>query len=180
MDTYARPQQPNIGANDWQQLAGALAQISPSVQNFLQVQQAQSQKDAEDRAMRRIGGMSFEEARAAVDGGQMTEMDNPWFKAAFMKQYGERLAYQRVNELTTQYETSFDKNSGSFEDFVRQQAQADLEQYGNDPHFTTAYNNIIDQYGQRASATQVQSRRSRSSSTPSAGSMTPSWVRPAR
>ena len=70
--------------------------------------------------MRRIGGMSFDEARSAVDSGKMTELQNPWFKAAFMRQYGERLAYERVNELTKEYETNFDKNSGDLDSFIRE------------------------------------------------------------
>lgn len=156
VDTFARAQQPNSGPNDFMQLAGALAQISPSVQNFLQVTEEKSRKDAEDRAMRRIGGMSFQEAQTAVSSGQMSEMDNPWYKAAFMKQYGERLAYQRINELTTEYETNFDKSQGSFDDFVRQRTAADLEQYGNDPHFSGAYNQIMNNYGAKANQAQAQ------------------------
>jgi hypothetical protein len=106
--------------------------------------------------MQRIGGMSFGEAQKAVNGGQMTEMENPWYKAAFMKQYGERLAYERMNGLTKEWETNFDKDKGSFDDFVRQRMAADLEQYGNDPHFAAAYNQIMNQYGQKANQVQAQ------------------------
>lgn len=158
MDTFSRAQQPNAGPNDFMQLAGALASISPSVQNFLQVRQETAKKEAEDRANRRIGGMSFEEARAAVSNGQMSELEDPWFKAAFMKQYGERLAYQRINELTQEYETNFDKNSGSMEDFIRQRMAGDLEQYGDDPHFMGAYNQLMNQYGAKANQAQAQYR----------------------
>lgn len=156
VDTYSRPQALPSGASGMEQLAGALAQVSPALTNFLDVTAAKSQKDAEDRAMRRIGGMSFQEARSAVDSGKMSEMDNPWFKAAFMKQYGERMAYERVNELSQAYETDFDKNGGDFDAFVRERTAADLEQYGQDPHFTGAYGKVIDNFGARANAAQAQ------------------------
>lgn len=156
VDTYSRPQAPASGPNGLQQLAGALATISPALSNFMDVTAAKAQKDAEDRAMRRIGGMSFQEARDAVNSGKMTEMDNPWFKAAFMKQYGERLAYERVNELSTEYETNFDKNSGDLDGFIRERTAADLEQYGNDPHFTGAYSKVMDGFNARANTAQAQ------------------------
>lgn len=156
VDTYSRPMAPPQGPNGLQQLAGALAQISPALTNYIETTGAKAQKDAEDRAMRRIGGMSFQEARAAVDGGKMAEMDNPWFKAAFMKQYGERLAYERVNELTREYETNFDKTQGSFDEFVRQRMAEDLEAHGGDPHFSNAYNQIMNNYGAKANQVQAQ------------------------
>lgn len=156
VDTYSRPQAAPSGPNGLQQLAGALAQISPALTNFLDNSAAKAQKDAEDRAMRRIGGMSFQEARDAVNSGKMTEMDNPWFKAAFMKQYGERLAYERVNELSTEYETNFDKNSGDVDGLIRGRTSDDLDQYGNDPHFTGAYTKVMDGFGARAKTAQAQ------------------------
>lgn len=156
VDTYSRPQAAPSGPNGLQQLAGALAQISPALTNFLDNSAAKAQKDAEDRAMRRIGGMSFQEARDAVNSGKMTEMDNPWFKAAFMKQYGERLAYERVNELSTEYETNFDKNSGDVDGLIRGRTSDDLDQYGNDPHFTGAYTKVMDSFGARAKTAQAQ------------------------
>lgn len=156
VDTYSRPQAAPSGPNGLQQLAGALAQISPALTNYLDNTAAKAQKDAEDRAMRRIGGMSFQEARDAVNSGKMTEMDNPWFKAAFMKQYGERLAYERVNELSTEYETNFDKNSGDVDGLIRGRTSDDLDQYGNDPHFTGAYTKVMDSFGARAKTAQAQ------------------------
>ncbi|MCZ7854735.1 hypothetical protein [Agrobacterium salinitolerans] len=156
VDTYSRPQAAPSGPNGLQQLAGALAQISPALTNYLDNTSAKAQKDAEDRAMRRIGGMSFQEAREAVNSGKMSEMDNPWFKAAFMKQYGERLAYERVNELSTEYETNFDKNSGDVDGLIRGRTSDDLDQYGNDPHFTGAYTKVMDGFGARAKTAQAQ------------------------
>ncbi len=156
VDTYSRPQAPNSGPSELAQLAGALAQVSPALHNYMETSAATYRKEAEDRAMRRIGGMSFEEARAAVEGGKIPEMQNPWYKAAFMKQYGERMAYERVNELSQRYETDFDKNSGSVDAMVREQASKDLEQFGSDPHFSDGYGKVINQFGQQANTAQAK------------------------
>lgn len=156
VDTYSRPQAAPSGPNGLQQLAGALAQISPALTNYLDNTAAKAQKDAEDRAMRRIGGMSFQEARDAVNSGKMTEMDNPWFKASFMRQLGERMAYERVNELSTEYETNFDKNGGDLDGLIRGRTSDDLDQYGDDPHFTGAYTKVMDGFGARAKTAQAQ------------------------
>lgn len=156
VDTYSRPQAPNSGPSGLEQLAGALAQVSPSLQNFLENNAAKAQKNAEDRAMRRIGGMSFQEARDAVNSGKMREMDDPWFKAAFMTQYGERLAYERANELSNEYETRFDKNGGDLDGLIRSRTSDDLDQYGGDPHFTRSYTKVMDGFSARAKTTQAQ------------------------
>lgn len=156
VDTYSRPQAAPSGPNGLQQLAGALAQISPALTNYLDNTAAKAQKDAEDRAMRRIGGMSFQEARDAVNSGKMTEMDNPWFKASFMRLLGERMGYERVNELSTEYETNFDKNGGDLDGLIRGRTSEDLDQYGNDPHFTGAYTKVMDGFSARAKTAQAQ------------------------
>src|SRR5215217_8462693 len=154
VDQYVRPQQPNAGPSGLAQLAGALAQISPGIQGFIEEDAARHKQEAEDRANKRIGGMSFAEAQAAVDGGEMTELQNPWFKAAFMKQYGERLAYQRMNELGRAYELSPDKGSMNMDQFVAQQMQQDIEQYGSSPHFMNTYGQLMQNFNHKAGAAQ--------------------------
>lgn len=156
VDTYSRPQAPTSGGSGLTQLSEALAQISPNLQSFLTDRADKAKKDAEDRANRRLGGMSFDEARAAIDGGKMSEMENPWFKAAAMNQIGERLAYTRVNELTKEYETNFDKDKGDLESFIRERMAGDLEKYGDSPHFVRAYNTIMNNFSVKANTIQSQ------------------------
>lgn len=156
VDTYSRPQAPATGGNGLMQLSEALAQVSPNLQSFLKDRADKAQQEAEDKANRRIGGMSFDEARKAVNDGSISEMDNPWFKAAFMKQYGERLAYDRVNELTKEYETNFDKDKGDLESFIRERMAGDLEKYGDSPHFVRSYNTIMNNFGSKANTIQSQ------------------------
>jgi len=156
VDQYVRPQQPNQGPSGLAQLAGALAQISPGIQGFIDQEATQQKTAAEDLANRRIGGMSFADAKAAVDSGSMSEMQNPWFKAAFMKQYGERLAYQRMNELGQAYATSPDKGSMNMDQFVAQQMAQDIDQYGADKHFVSTYGQLMSGFNQRAGAAQTE------------------------
>ncbi|KAB0573123.1 hypothetical protein [Brucella pituitosa] len=156
VDTYSRPQAPETGGSGLMQLSEALAQISPNLQSFLADRTDKAKKDAEDKANRRLSGMSFEEARSAIDSGKMSEMDNPWFKAAAMNQIGERLAYTRVNELTKEYETNFDKDKGDLESFIRERMAGDLEKYGDSPHFVRAYNTIMNNFSVKANTIQAQ------------------------
>lgn len=141
VDTYSRPEAPEQG-NEWLSLANALGQINPTITNYLNEESARQQKDAEDRALRRIGGMSYEEARSAVDSGAISEMDNPWFKSAFMKVLGERTAYATMNTLSEQYATDPNRHEIDFSSYVRESASSDMEAY-DDPHFNAGYLPLI-------------------------------------
>src|SRR5690606_150289 len=139
----------------------ALGEINPTISGFLDQEAARQRKDAEDRAMRRIGGMSYEEARAAVDNG-MPEMANPWFKAAFMKVMGERTAYNRMNELSAQYATDPNRHEIDFSSYVRNAANEDLTAY-DDKHFAAGYLPLMGNYEATGAAkhTEVQSARTK-------------------
>jgi hypothetical protein len=158
VDVYSRPQAPTQG-NAFSQLAEALGAVNPAISNFFNEEAARQRKDAEDRAMKRIGGMSFAEARSAVDSG-MPEMDNPWFKAAFMKVMGERTAYNRMNELSAEYATDPNRHEIDFSEFVRSKSAEDLEAF-NDPHFDAGYLPLMGNYEATGAAkhTEVQSAR---------------------
>jgi len=155
VNTYARPPAPP-STNRWLQLADALSSISPSLNNLLQYQAEKSRQEAEDLANRRLGGMSFEEAQRAVKEGTIPEMANPWFKAAFMKQFGERLAHQRASEIATLYETEFDKDNGNFDEFVAQRMKADLDAFGDNKFFTSSYLNVMSRFNAQAQAKHQQ------------------------
>lgn len=155
VDTYARPQAPS-GDNNLLNFANALASISPSLNNYLQEESGRRQQEMEDLANRRFAGMSFEEAHSAVESGSIREMENPWFQAAFMKQYGERLAYHRMNELSRAYETDFDKVNGDLDAFIAEAMRADLEQYGDNRFFTASYNQLMQNFNVKAQASQAE------------------------
>lgn len=156
VDTYSRPQQPNSGPNGLQQLVGALATINPKLGQMAEEDEKRAQQDAQDRASKRIGGMTFEEAKAAVDRGDMTELQDPWFRATYMRQYGERLAYQRMNELSASYAQSPDRETMNMDQFVAKQMREDLDAYGSDKHFTKSYTQLMSNYSQKAGAAHAQ------------------------
>lgn len=145
VNTYARPQAPS-STNSWLQLAEALASISPGLNAMLQEQAAARKQEAEDLANRRLGGMSFEEAQRAVKDGTIPEMSNPWFKAAFMKQYGERLAHHRASEIASIYETEFDKENGNLDQFIAERMKEDLDAYGDNKFFASSYLGVMNRF----------------------------------
>lgn len=142
VDTFSRPQAAQTN-NSWLGLARALGDISPALNDMLNGEATRQKQAQEDLANKRINGMSFEEARAAVDGGQMSELQNPWYNAAFMKQYGERLAYDRINQLSVEYETSPDKAAMNFDQFVAGTMAKDLEQHGDNKFFMAGYTPLM-------------------------------------
>lgn len=158
VDTYIQPQAPSRG-NELLQLAEALGAVNPTIQNFLAEESARQRKDAEDRAMKRIGGMSYQEARAAVDAG-MPEMANPWFKAAFMKVMGERTAHNRMNELSAQYATDPNRHEIDFSSYVRNASAEDIAAY-DDPHFNSGYLPLIGNFEATGAAKHVEVQSAR-------------------
>lgn len=151
VNTYARPPAPPP-TNRWLQLAEALRSVSPELDNLLEREAETRRQQAEDLAHRRLGGMTFEEAQRAVKEGTIPEMSNPWFKAAFMKQYGERLAHQRAQEIATLYETEFDKENGNFDQFIAERMKEDLDAYGDNKFFVSSYLNVMNRFNVQAQA----------------------------
>lgn len=156
VDQYFQSEAPATGPNEAAQLAQALATISPDLNNFLNSQAVRQKQDAEDRANRRIGGMTVEEAQAGVRSGTIAELDNPWFKAAFMKQYGERLAYQRMNSLSAEYAQSPDKASINFDEFVANTMKGDLDEYGDNKFFVSSYGAAMQNFNAKGGAAHQQ------------------------
>lgn len=144
VDTYSRPQAPAQG-NEMLQLAQALGQISPSLNNLLQQEATHQRTMAENQAARKLGGMTYEQGKAFVDAGG-PEMQNPWFKAAAMRLFGERQALYRTNELTQQYYTSFDRQNGNLDEFISSAIAEDMEQYGSNEHFMGGYQPTMESY----------------------------------
>lgn len=145
VSTYARPPTPP-NTNRWLQLAESLSAISPGLNRMLEEQADARKEEAENLANRRLGGMSFEEAQKAVKEGTIPEMKNPWFEAAFMKQYGERLAHQRASEIASIYETEFDKENGNFDQFIAERMKADLDEHGDNKFFASSYLQVMNRF----------------------------------
>ncbi|WP_354061138.1 hypothetical protein [Devosia sp. 2618] len=159
MDTYSRPEAPQQG-NSFLDFARALGEINPVISSFVNEEAARQQKAAEDRALRRIGGMSFEEARSAVESGTISEMDNPWFKSAFMRVLGERTAYNTINTLSEQYATDPNRHEMDFSTFVRENASNDLAGF-DDPSFSAGYLPAINNFEASGAAKHTDIRSAR-------------------
>ena len=87
VNTYVQPGQGNA-----QDFLRALGQLNPVLDQFASHLAEKDRVQQEAAAERKIGGMTYEEAKAAVKSGQLPEFSNPWFRAAFEKQHGIRMA----------------------------------------------------------------------------------------
>jgi hypothetical protein len=111
-------------------LARSLSAINPTLQGFIQESQDLYREREAERAYDTIQGMTFEQAKAAVDAGTMRGTESPWFRAAFQKQFGLAHASNRRREIITAYNTTFDKQNGNLDEFLAAYAQEDNEAYG--------------------------------------------------
>lgn len=145
VNRYARPAIPD-GNNNWKRLAESLSTFNPKIREMLDQQAEEEKLEAENLANRRLGGMSFEEANEAVKAGTIPEMSNPWFKAAFMKQYGERLGHQRASEIAAYYETEFDRENGNLDQYIAERMKEDLDEYGSDKFFSSSYLGVMNRF----------------------------------
>jgi hypothetical protein len=117
IDTYARPQQPTQD-DTLLQLAQGLAQINPALRTAAAGLSVDQQQQAEVDAKLKIGGMTHEEAAEAVKNGTLSEFSNPWFRAAFNKQYGLRFGATDGSDLYEQWKAQSDKSGLNIDDFV--------------------------------------------------------------
>lgn len=138
VDTYVRPEQQR-GGDDMLALAQGLAALNPALSAYAQQAEASGREKADADARMKLAGMTFEEATAAVKEGRMAEMESPWFKAAFMRQYGTRYALWRANERTEVYANEFDRENGDLEAFLAEGADEDAQAFGNDEFFRAGY-----------------------------------------
>ncbi len=112
-------------------LVRALSSVQPTLNNFLNQQQQEFEEQEAGRAYDTLQGMTFDEAKAMVESGNLRETENPWFEAAFQKQYGVAYAGKRKRDIMLAYETQFDKHNGDLEGFIAAQVKADAQRYGN-------------------------------------------------
>lgn len=110
--------------------AQSLAGFGGAIADFAATYEEQQIEDARVEAYDQLQGMTLEEADAAVKSSQMSETDNPYFQAAFEKQFGIAYAAQRKREIVQSYETEFDKDNGDLEEFLIGVFQEDQNAYG--------------------------------------------------
>jgi hypothetical protein len=141
---YSRPEDNTRQAGaGLDQIVSALGRLNPALNNFASTQADDMKAQQEAAAENKIGGMTFEEAQKGVQEGSIPELQNPWFKAAFMKQFGQRVALKKAQELADQYSNGFNKDGGNVEQLIAGTAKPVLEQYGNDKHFSSGFNGVF-------------------------------------
>ena len=135
LQTVARPGAasagaPRVGQSRGELLARSLASIEPEIAGHLDQAQAEYEEKETTRAYDALQGMTFDEAKKLVDSGQLRETENPWYEAAFQKQYGIAYAGKRKRDILKAYETQFDKHNGDLEGFIASHVQRDASLYG--------------------------------------------------
>lgn len=112
------------------QLAQALGTLNPMINRVMDRQlaerESEAQSTAQNAAEARIAGMTRDEARQAIEEGNLPEFADPFFRAAFNYRYGERLAIWRANERLQEYGTGFDRDQGSLDAFFADGVNEDL------------------------------------------------------
>lgn len=95
VNTFVRPASPTeapIGPSMAEQLARSLSGFDDTLNKIAQHAEKVGKEQAEAVALKKIGGMTLEEAQEAVRNGTMAAEHNPWAQAAFDKLYGRRRA----------------------------------------------------------------------------------------
>ena len=140
VSTYQTVEQPQ--QSDLSKFFNALQQIKPDIQNWGERYEQEQRDSAELEAQRAMNEMTFEEAQEAVQSGNLPQVNNPYFRAAFQRLYGTRLGLKRGEELTVAYMNDFDKRNGDIEEFLATYAREDLDGFGSD-FLVSGYNDAF-------------------------------------
>ena len=148
VDTYSRPGAPQIDTGtDLAQLAQSLSALNPALARFAEVEQQSRQEDAQAAVEAKIGGMTFDERQKAVKEG-LPEFADPWFKAAFVKSYGQSKAAWRRDQMAADWE-NFDRVGGDISQFFASHMKDDLEELkGYGKHAISGYSAAMRNYTQ--------------------------------
>jgi hypothetical protein len=103
--------------------------MSSTVADYAMFREEQRMQQGSVAAQDKLNGMTFEEAKEMVDSGAIRQEENPYFVAAFQKQFGLAYAARRKRQLLGEYLTSFDKERGDLEGWLTQAVQDDQEAY---------------------------------------------------
>lgn len=96
VDTYSRPARPAdpvrpLQTNPLTQLADALKGISPVLRQYAESAHQEKLEDSEREAEERLAGLTYEEAKALREKGELALHDDPFYQQAINKFYGRKL-----------------------------------------------------------------------------------------
>lgn len=129
---YSRPANKQVGQRT-EQLAKALGNLSPTMGKLSGYIADKKRKEADAAAQADIQGMTVEEAREAVNSGQMEEHENPYYQEAFQKQYGMRLGLDQSRKLKAKMATEFNPRTDDINEFIAENMTVDMNNVGQNP-----------------------------------------------
>ncbi|MER8422474.1 hypothetical protein [Mesorhizobium sp. M1403] len=100
-------------------------------------------------AQKKFSGMTIEEQRKAVEGGQMPAYANDFVQKGMGSLWGSSYGQSRAAELQNTLNTTHDW-TGDPDQLYAEAIKADMEKYGNDPNFVAQYLRQMDQGRQQA------------------------------
>ena len=162
VDSYSPPQAPDEGpARRQSQLAEAIGGFYQPLNQAAQMVAEDRQEAGQREAHEELSQMSVEEAQAAVEAGDLEQWENPHFKDAFMRQFGQRVAGERRREASEWFATEFNPDTDNVDDVLTQQAQEDIEAFGGDNTFIEGYSQVMDPFADqlRDQATEARTER---------------------
>ena len=145
VDTYVRPQRPGIEDGGLAQLAQSLSSLNPTLARFANTLQQEKRQEVDAAATAKIGGMTKEERDEAVKNG-LPEFADPWFRAAWMKQYGQGVATEAYKQARLDYVDKFDRENGDINTFLAEHQKAAVQTLQNDKHALSGFNAMWNQY----------------------------------
>ncbi|MER8591831.1 hypothetical protein NKH33_09545 [Mesorhizobium sp. M1182] len=129
----------------------ALGSFSGSLGRYAAVTQDKSKSNELElmAAQKKFSGMTIDEQRRAVEGGQMPAYANDFVQKGMGSLWGSSYGQSRAAELQNTLNTTHDW-TGDPDQLYAEAIKADMEKYGNDPNFVAQYLRQMDQGRQQA------------------------------
>lgn len=120
-------------------LFDALSKVEPQLQKVVAERDRKLREDAELEAQRQMTKMSFEEAQAAVQNGELPASENPYTQAAWKRLYGTRAGLEANRAMMEEYNTTFDKDNGDIQELINKHKNPILDMFKDDVQFNRGF-----------------------------------------
>lgn len=130
--------------NNWESVANTLENLQPTVRKLAQGWANNYAESKASEARNVISKMTLEESKAAIENGELDELNDPYFNAAFSKLQGQRAGRERKHQIETDYLQNPQSFSGdnSLREHVRESIDQDLSVSEN-PYYSEGYNETM-------------------------------------
>lgn len=137
-DTYAQPARPS-NAESLARLSDALSGFSNSLGNLVPVMDKKDDDAQLLTLQKQLAGMAEADKVRAVQEGRVVVGDTDLKTKAIQASHGMAYGSHMVAETQRHLQTEFDWDSGNPDQFIIERIQHDLETYGHDRNFVSAY-----------------------------------------